>query len=94
MKLGFVSAILADQSLDQVLDFAAAEGFSCIELMCWPVGKAERRYAGVTHVDVADFDQAKAEATRALADKYGVSAERIRQLEGNAMKKLKAAIAA
>jgi len=29
-----------------------------------------------------------------LADKYGVSAERIRQLEANAMKKLKAAIAA
>ena len=29
-----------------------------------------------------------------LADKYGVSAERIRQLEANAMKKLKVAIAA
>jgi RNA polymerase sigma-32 factor len=29
-----------------------------------------------------------------LADKYGVSAERIRQLEQNAMKKLKASIAA
>ena len=29
-----------------------------------------------------------------LADQYGVSAERIRQLEANAMKKLKAAIAA
>lgn len=52
MKLGFVSAILADQPLDDVLDFAAAEDFSCVELMCWPLGKAERRYAGVTHVDV------------------------------------------
>ena len=55
MKLGFVSAILADQNLDEVLDFAAAEGFSCVELMCWPMGKAERRYAGVTHVDVVDL---------------------------------------
>ena len=61
MKLGFVSAILADQNLDEVLDFAAAEGFSCVELMCWPMGKAERRYAGVTHVDVAELsgDQIK-----------------------------------
>jgi sugar phosphate isomerase/epimerase len=56
MKLGFASAILPDLSLEAVLDFAAAEGFDCVELMCWPKGKAERRYAGVTHVDVTDYD--------------------------------------
>jgi hypothetical protein len=55
MKLGFVSAILPELSLEEVIDFAAAEGFDCVELMCWPVGKAERRYAGVTHVDVSEF---------------------------------------
>ncbi len=55
MQLGFVSAILADQSLEQVLAFAADEGFSCVELMCWPPGRADRRYAGVTHLDVTDF---------------------------------------
>jgi hypothetical protein len=53
MKLGFVSAILPDLSLGEVLAFAAAEGFACVEAMCWPVGRAERKYAGVTHVDVA-----------------------------------------
>ena len=31
---------------------------------------------------------------RELADRYGVSAERVRQLEKNAMKKLRAAIEA
>ena len=31
------------------------EGYSCVELMCWPPSKAERRYAGVTHMDVTDF---------------------------------------
>ena len=41
---------------------AAAEGFSCVEAMCWPVGVAERKYAGVTHVDVSDFTQAQADA--------------------------------
>ena len=50
--LGFVSAILADYSLEAVIDFAAAEQFKCVEIMCWPQGKAERRYAGVTHIDV------------------------------------------
>jgi sugar phosphate isomerase/epimerase len=72
MKLGFVSAILAELSLDQVLAFAAAEGFSCVELMCWPVGKAERKYAGVTHVDVTDFTQTKADDVNALCAKHGV----------------------
>src|SRR4051794_27976852 len=52
MKLGFVSAILPELNLEQVLAFAAAERFDCVELMCWPAGKAERRYAGVTHIDV------------------------------------------
>jgi sugar phosphate isomerase/epimerase len=37
--------------------------------MCWPKGKAERRYAGVTHLDVSDLDVA---ATSALCEKYGV----------------------
>ncbi len=52
LKLGFVSAILAENSFEEVIDFAAAENFSCVEMMCWPKGKAERRYAGVTHIDV------------------------------------------
>ena len=48
MKLGFVSAILPEYSLEQVLEFASRAGFASVELMCWPPGKAERRYAGVT----------------------------------------------
>lgn len=57
IRLGFVSAILGDLSLDEVIDFACEKGFSCVELMCWPSGKADRRYAGVTHLDVANLDQ-------------------------------------
>ena len=55
MQLGFVSAILPDLSLEQVADFAASENYDCVELMCWPPGKAERRYAGVTHLNVTKF---------------------------------------
>lgn len=64
MQLGFVSAILPDLSLEEVVAFAAAEGFGCLELMCWPRGRAERRYAGVTHVDVANI--AGGEAARVI----------------------------
>ena len=61
MKLGFASAIFPDLSLQQVVEFASSSGFSCVELMCWPKGEAERRYAGVTHIDVVELtsDQAK-----------------------------------
>src|SRR6478736_7444086 len=73
MKLGFVSAILPDLSLDEVLHFAAGNGFATVELMCWPKGKAERRYAGVTHVDVVGFTADDAARVREKMTKAGVS---------------------
>src|SRR5260370_40510764 len=75
MNLGFVSAILPELSLEQVLSFASSAGFECVELMCWPKGKAERRYAGVTHVDVAaltDDDAARIQEMTA-AKKIAIS---------------------
>ena len=73
MKLGFVSAILPELSLEQTLQFARAEHFACVEAMCWPAGKAERKYAGVTHVEVASLTKTKAEEILELCAKYGVS---------------------
>ena len=66
MKLGFVSAILPEMSLEEVIGFAADEGFACVELMCWPHGKAERRYAGVTHIDVDALGASEADAVKRL----------------------------
>ncbi|MDG1894099.1 MAG: sugar phosphate isomerase/epimerase, partial [Fuerstiella sp.] len=60
MQLGFVTAILPELSFEKVLSTAADIGYDCVEVMCWPVGKASRRYAGVTHIDVTDFDEAAA----------------------------------
>ncbi len=72
MELGFVTAILPELSLAEILRFAAAEGFDCIEVMCWPKGKAERRYAGVTHIDVGDFSPGDAVEVARLVDETGV----------------------
>ncbi len=73
MQLGFVSAILPELSLDEVCSVAKTEGFDCVELMCWPVSKAERRYAGVTHVDVTNFGPGEANKVQNTIAKHGVS---------------------
>lgn len=73
MQLGFVTAILPDQSLEEVLRTAAEIGYDCVEVMCWPPGKAERRYAGVTHIDISGLDEREVERINGLQEQYGVS---------------------
>ena len=57
MKLGYLSAILPEYRFDQVVDYAAQLGLKAVELACWPMGKATRRYAGVTHIDADHYDK-------------------------------------
>jgi sugar phosphate isomerase/epimerase len=72
MQFGYVTAILPDWTLEQNMQFAAQNGFDSLEVMCWPVGKAERRYAGVTHIDVNNFTQADAERVKGLIRQYNI----------------------
>ncbi|HWQ92074.1 MAG TPA: sugar phosphate isomerase/epimerase family protein, partial [Clostridia bacterium] len=73
MKLGFLTAILPDLSFEQVLQFASENQFTCIEVACWPAGKAERKFAGVTHIDVVGLTRDRADEINGLCAKYGVS---------------------
>lgn len=57
IELGFATAILPELTLNEVLEFAGETGYQCVEVMCWPVSRAERRYAGVTHIDVTQLDE-------------------------------------
>ena len=50
-KFGLLTAILDGWSFEEAVDTAAEMGFECLEVACWPAGKAERRYAGVSHID-------------------------------------------
>lgn len=73
MKLGFVSAILDGWTFEEMIDTAAEMGFECVEAACWPAGKAERRYAGVSHIDVDALDDEKARYINDYCAKRGVS---------------------
>lgn len=72
MQLGFASAILPELSLQEVFEVAAKYQYDCVELMCWPPGKAERRYAGVSHVDVVAIVEKGADELLGLTDRFNV----------------------
>jgi sugar phosphate isomerase/epimerase len=73
MRIGFVSAILPDYTLEQVMALAQRAGFSSVELMCWPRGKSERRYAGVSHIDTTDLSPGALESIKRLMSDHGVA---------------------
>lgn len=73
MKLGFLTAALPDNTLEQAAQWGVESGFKAIEIACWPFEKAARRYAGVTHIDVTDLDKAKAKDIRSMLDGYGLT---------------------
>ncbi|MCL2783108.1 MAG: sugar phosphate isomerase/epimerase [Propionibacteriaceae bacterium] len=73
MQIGFVSALLDGWSFEEVIDVAHAQGFSCVEVACWPVGAADRRYAGVTHIDVTSLDDTRIADIKARCHEQGVA---------------------
>ena len=72
MKMGLVSAILDGWSFEEMIDVVAKMGFKCVEVACWPQGKAERRYAGVSHINVDELDDAKAKYILDYCASHGV----------------------
>ncbi len=72
MKLGLFSAAFPQWSLEKFLAWAAENGFEMVEIACWPPGKAERRYAGVTHIDVTTLNPSGAKEIQAMLKNYGL----------------------
>ncbi|QWT18062.1 sugar phosphate isomerase/epimerase [Collinsella sp. zg1085] len=52
MQFGLLSAILDGWTFEESVELASSIGFTTMELAAWPKGTAERRYAGVSHIDV------------------------------------------
>ena len=74
MKLGLLSAILDSWTYEEVIDIAAGMNFRSVEVACWPQGKAERRYAGVSHIDAERVldDDGYAESVLSYAKARGI----------------------
>ncbi|MGB9343318.1 sugar phosphate isomerase/epimerase family protein [Trichococcus sp.] len=72
MKLGLVTSILDQSDFKEMIDIVAENGLDCVEVACWPAGKAERRYAGVSHIDTESLTQEKADELNAYASSKGV----------------------
>lgn len=73
MQLGFVSAIVGELSFEEVFRFAATVGYQSVEVMCWPPGGSDRRYAGVSHLNVIDLNEARIADIRRVIDSTGVA---------------------
>ena len=73
MKLGFFTAAFPKYTLQQAAQWGAENGFEAIEIACWPLEKATRRYAGVTHIDATSLDKAEAARTRKMLEDFGLT---------------------
>jgi sugar phosphate isomerase/epimerase len=73
MKLGIFTAAFPGKPLEEVAAWSAESGFETLEIACWPLEKAARRYAGITTIDVNDFDPAQAKQVHAVLKDYGLS---------------------
>jgi sugar phosphate isomerase/epimerase len=65
MRLGLLTAPFPETPLHEVVAWTAGNGFESIEIACWPRSSGPtRRYAGTSHIDVANLSR---EAGRELA---------------------------
>lgn len=74
MKLGLLTAPFPETPLEEVADWAAANGFESLEICCWPVSEgAARRYAGITHIDVDGFTRNQGDEINAMLASKGLT---------------------
>jgi len=72
IKLGLLTAILPDSTFEEVIEYAAKVGFTCVEVCCWPLEKAARRYAGITHIDIDGITREKMDYYMKFANDRGI----------------------
>ena len=81
MKLGFFTACLPGLTLEEVAEWAAAQGFDALEVAAWP--HVSGRDFMATHIDAAHFPGADAERVRALFDRLGLEISSLGYYDNN-----------
>ncbi len=73
MKLGLLTAPFPETELEEVADWTAANGFTTIEIACWPAASGDtRRYAGTSHIDVDGISDTQASEIVASMNSKGL----------------------
>ena len=73
MKLGLLTAPFPSTPLEEIADWSAANGFSMLEVCCWPAETGEtRRYGGICHVDVDGLGETQAKEIVADLGERGI----------------------
>lgn len=74
MKLGLLTAPFESVDLMDVAAWSGANGFSALEIACWPSsGGEQRRYAGTSHINVDGLDANQAKEIRDSLNGYGLA---------------------
>ncbi|WP_341862088.1 sugar phosphate isomerase/epimerase [Gymnodinialimonas sp. 57CJ19] len=74
MELGILTAPLEDMDLMDVGAWAGSNGFSAMEVACWPASGGERRrYAGTSHINVDGLGKSQGADIKAGLAEHGVS---------------------
>jgi sugar phosphate isomerase/epimerase len=73
MKLGFFTSAFPGNTLEPIARWGAESGFGAIEIACWPLEKATRRYAGMTHIDATALEKSGAKEIRKMLDGFGLT---------------------
>ena len=73
MKLGLLTAPFEDATLSDVAKWSGENGFSALEVACWPAsGGEKRRYAGTSHIDVEGLTSIQGADIVASMSEYGI----------------------
>lgn len=73
MKLGLLTAPFEDTRLVDVAAWAGGNGFSALEVACWPASGGERRrYAGTSHIDVDGLTAGRGNEIAAALAEHGI----------------------
>jgi sugar phosphate isomerase/epimerase len=81
VKLGFLTACLPGTPLDEIVGWAAAEGFEGLEVAVWP--DVPGRDWEASHIDVTTLDAAGAFDVRSHLDDHGLEISALAYYENN-----------
>jgi sugar phosphate isomerase/epimerase len=81
MKLGFLTACLPGESLEDIAAWAGAHGYGALEVAAWP--DRPGRDWEASHIDVESFGAADADRVRSLLDRSGLTMSAIAYYENN-----------